>query len=75
MNSFLEALAAALRSASVYNRNDQAPPVAVLWTERERQWEPLLPRLSPLHPRPLPARAAHQPRPLAPVHGSAHPGR
>lgn len=35
----------ALRRAGSYNRNDQAPPVAVLWPDKERQWLPLLPLL------------------------------
>lgn len=43
--TFLEALVAALHRAGSYNRNDQVAPAAVLWTDRERQWEPLLPRL------------------------------
>lgn len=43
--TFLDSLSATLLAASIYNRNDQAPPAAVLWTDRERQWEPLLPRL------------------------------
>ncbi|MGI8551691.1 MAG: BREX-1 system phosphatase PglZ type B [Dehalococcoidia bacterium] len=41
----IEALAQALRRAGMYNRNDQAAPAAVLWTDGERQWESLLPRL------------------------------
>jgi len=43
--TMLDALVAALTRAGVYNKNDQAPPAAVLWTDRERQWGPLLPQL------------------------------
>ena len=43
--TFLDALVKAIRAAGMYNRNDQAPPAAVLWTDKERQWEPLLPQL------------------------------
>lgn len=43
--SLLNALVTALLAAAAYNRNDQAPPVAVLWTDKEREWEPLLPTL------------------------------
>lgn len=43
--TFLDALADALKAASVYNRNDQAPPAAVVWTDKERQWEAVIPRL------------------------------
>lgn len=43
--TFLDALVEALRRAGSYNRNDQEPPVAVLWPDKERQWLPLLPLL------------------------------
>jgi len=43
--TFLEALVAALHKAGSYNKNDQAAPAAVLWPDKERQWEPLLPLL------------------------------
>ena len=48
--TLLLALAGALRRAGTYNRDDQAPPVAVLWPDRERQWEPLAPLLRELLP-------------------------
>ncbi len=41
----LDGLVQALIAAGLYNRNDQIAPAAVLWTDKERQWEPLLPRL------------------------------
>lgn len=41
----LDALVAALERAAQYNPNDQVAPVVVLWTDKDRQWEPLLPRL------------------------------
>jgi hypothetical protein len=40
----------ALAGACVYNRNDQVPPTVLLWTDPERHWEPLLPRLRALLP-------------------------
>ena len=43
--SFLDALVTALERAGRYNRNDQSPPAAVLWPDKERQWEPLLSQL------------------------------
>jgi len=43
--TFLDALVEALRRAGSYNRNDQEPPAAVLWPDKERQWVPLLPLL------------------------------
>jgi hypothetical protein len=45
-----EALVAALRRASEYNKADQAAPACILWTDKDRQWEPLLPRLRELLP-------------------------
>ncbi len=42
----LDAVLNSLRRASRYNRSDQEAPAVVLWTDKERQWEPLLPRLS-----------------------------
>jgi hypothetical protein len=43
--TLLAALVEALQRASVYNRNDQAAPAAVLWPDKERLWEPIIPRL------------------------------
>jgi hypothetical protein len=44
--TLLDALAASLQAAAkAYNPNDAAAPVAVLWPDKERQWEPLLPEL------------------------------
>jgi hypothetical protein len=45
-----EAILASLQAASDYNQNDQVAPAAILWTDKERQWEPLLPRLRQLLP-------------------------
>lgn len=41
----LDALLDSLRRASRFNRSDQVAPAVVLWTDKERQWESLLPRL------------------------------
>lgn len=43
--TFLQALVASLQRAGRYNKNDMTPPAVVLWTDKERQWEPLLPQL------------------------------
>lgn len=43
--TLLDALTASLHQASEYNRHDQMPPAAVLWPDKERQWEVLLPLL------------------------------
>lgn len=43
--SMLDALVASLQRAASYNKNDQTPPAAILWPDKERQWEPLLPAL------------------------------
>src|SRR5262245_30487923 len=34
-----------LENARQYNTRDQTAPVAILWTDKEREWEPLVPRL------------------------------
>src|SRR6266700_638443 len=44
-DTFLDVLAEAIKRAGRYNKNDQAPPTVVLWTNKDRQWEPLLPLL------------------------------
>jgi len=44
-STVFEALLTSLLAASHYDRNDQAAPVVVLWTDRDEQWRPLLPRL------------------------------
>ena len=43
--TFLDSLVDAIEDASAHNRQDQAPPVAVLWPDKNRQWETLLPPL------------------------------
>jgi hypothetical protein len=43
--TFLDALVDAIKRAGRYNKNDQVPPVVVLWTDKDPQWEPLLPLL------------------------------
>src|SRR5690348_14519848 len=45
ITTFLDALIQAIERAGAYNKNDQVPPAAVLWPDKERQWEPLLPLL------------------------------
>ncbi len=43
--TFIEALASSLEAASSYNPNDADKPAAVLWTDRESQWQPIVPHL------------------------------
>ena len=43
--TFLDALVEAIEAASAYNKQDQAPPAAILWPDKDRQWEALLPLL------------------------------
>jgi hypothetical protein len=40
-----DALVASIRNAARFDGNDQVPPAVVLWTDRDKQWLPLLPRL------------------------------
>ena len=46
----IERLKASLESASAHNPNDAERPVAVLWTDRDAQWRPILARLRALMP-------------------------
>lgn len=46
----VERLKASLEAASAYNPNDAEKPVAVLWTDRDAQWQPILSRLRALMP-------------------------
>ena len=48
MNSeltFFEALLQSLERAGNYNSGDQSRPTVILWTDKERQWDPLAERL------------------------------
>lgn len=40
-----EMLISAIRSAAVYNPDVQAAPACILWPDRDRQWEAVIPRL------------------------------
>jgi len=44
-DTFLDALIQKIWWAGDYNTADQTPPVAILWPDKDRQWEPLLPLL------------------------------
>ena len=48
--SVVERLKASLEAASAHNPNDAEKPVAVLWTDRDAQWRPILGRLRALMP-------------------------
>jgi len=43
--TFINALTKSLKLAPTFNPADQIAPVAVIWTDEARQWEPLIPRL------------------------------
>ncbi|MFH1749166.1 MAG: BREX-1 system phosphatase PglZ type B [Planctomycetota bacterium] len=43
--TFFSALVESLAKASDYNRDDMVAPAVVLWTDKDRQWEPLADRL------------------------------
>ncbi len=46
----VERLKASLEAASAYNPNDAAPPAAVLWSDRDAQWRPVVAPLRGLMP-------------------------
>ena len=43
--TIFDALLDSLAKATEYNHNDQVSPVVILWTDKDRQWEPLAPKL------------------------------
>lgn len=43
--TILEAIVAAVQAAAEYDKNDQVAPSVVLWTDKAREWEPVLPSL------------------------------
>ena len=45
MAVILQELIQAVRSASVFNPQIQVPPACILWPDKERQWEAIIPRL------------------------------
>lgn len=45
MSVILQELIRAVRSASVFNAQIQVPPACILWPDKERQWEAIVPRL------------------------------
>ncbi len=45
VRTVFDAILASLAKASDYNRNDMDAPAVVLWTDKDRQWEPLADRL------------------------------
>lgn len=50
MESICESLVRAVRNSSVFNKEVQVAPACILWPDRERQWEAVIPRLQELLP-------------------------
>ncbi|MFH0961043.1 MAG: BREX-1 system phosphatase PglZ type B [Pseudomonadota bacterium] len=48
--TFIEAVLSSLKKAGRYNRSDVVSPTAILWTDSDAQWEPLVAQLRPLMP-------------------------
>jgi hypothetical protein len=46
----IEFLACSLESAARFNPNDVVHPYAVLWTDHDAQWQPVIPQLRRLLP-------------------------
>jgi len=46
METFYETLVKALDTAGEYNAADQVAPAGILWTDKDRQWEKLIPLLA-----------------------------
>lgn len=43
--TILDAIVAAVQAAAAYDKNDQAAPAVVLWTDKGSEWQPVLPSL------------------------------
>ena len=46
----IEALRNSLTAAARFNRSDMVAPAAILWTDADSQWKPLVSRLRQLMP-------------------------
>jgi len=46
----IEAVVYSLRAASLHNPNDVVRPAAILWTDQDSQWQPIIPLLRTLMP-------------------------
>ena len=49
-NAVIEVLVGSLAAAAKYNPNDVVHPYAVLWTDHDAQWQPIIPQLRRLLP-------------------------
>lgn len=49
-NAVIEALVGSLEATAKYNPNDVVHPYAVLWTDHDAQWQPIIPQLRRLLP-------------------------
>src|SRR6266508_3613994 len=49
-STLLEAVRASLAHAARHNPGDVVAPTAVLWTDADRQWRPVVDKLRPLMP-------------------------
>jgi hypothetical protein len=49
-NAVIEVLVGSLEAAAKYNPNDVVHPYAVLWTDHDAQWRPIIPQLRRLLP-------------------------
>ena len=45
MATILKKIIKAVRESSKYNPDVQVPPVCILWPDKDRQWETVIPRL------------------------------
>ncbi len=48
--TFIEALASSLEAASRHNPGDVEKPAAIVWTDHDSQWQPIIPQLRQLVP-------------------------
>ena len=48
--TFIEAVKESLAAAGRYNSGDSLPPAAILWTDADGEWQPIVTRLRALMP-------------------------
>lgn len=59
-STFLEVLVSSIKAAGRYRPEEEIAPAVILWPDREREWEPIIPRLREhMHLLTLGAYAAH----------------
>ena len=71
----VERLASSLEAAADHNPNDAVKPAAILWTDPDSRWQPIIPQLLPLMPHLLSSASTIPPTAADPRSGCAASSR